>query len=70
MTDCVHHWRIAPAAGPTSAGVCLKCGDEREFRNSLDDYGPAERSAKALTAICSSEYGKLRPLAMAEAYRE
>ena len=35
---CVHHWKIAPAAfdsGPTSEGVCRKCGAVREFRNSI-----------------------------------
>ena len=35
---CVHHWEIAPAAfdsGPTSEGVCRKCGAVREFRNSI-----------------------------------
>lgn len=69
MTDCVHHWRIAPAAGPTSAGVCLKCGDAREFRNSMDEWGPAERT-KAHTMYCTSGSGTLGPLCIAEGYRE
>lgn len=32
-----HHWKIPEANGPTSVGVCLKCGDQREFRNSVPD---------------------------------
>lgn len=32
-----HRWKIAPANGPTSKGVCA-CGEEREFRNSAKDY--------------------------------
>lgn len=66
MTDCRHFWRITPPAGPTSTGVCLKCGAEREFRNSEDYYAP-ERSARAHTMACSSEYGRL---GIAEGYRE
>jgi hypothetical protein len=44
VVACRHHWRIAPPAGPTSVGVCLKCGAEGVFQNSKDDYGPNERS--------------------------
>ena len=38
MTDCAHHWDIAPANGPTSAGVCRNCGESKEFRNTVS-YG-------------------------------
>lgn len=31
---CVHHWIIDTANGPASLGVCEKCGDEKEFKNS------------------------------------
>lgn len=41
---CVHHWRIGPQEGPTSDGVCKKCGEGRVFQNSLTvsdwDYLP------------------------------
>ena len=30
---CVHHWDIDPAEGPTSEGVCRKCGATKEFSN-------------------------------------
>ena len=36
MTTCAHHWDIAPANGPTSAGVCRNCGEAKEFRNTVD----------------------------------
>ena len=36
-----HHWQIEAATGPTSPGVCLNCGERREFKNSLSEgaYG-------------------------------
>ena len=37
MTDCTHHWIIDTAAGPTSRGVCERCGIEQAFANSLPD---------------------------------
>lgn len=30
---CAHHWKIDPAAGASSLGVCLNCGEERNFWN-------------------------------------
>ena len=35
---CAHHWVIAAPNGPTSEGVCQRCGERREFANSS---GPA-----------------------------
>ena len=65
---CRHHWRIAFPEGPTSRGVCLLCGAEGEFRNSVDDYGPGRR-VSAHTQYCSpSEPMGARP--MAEAMKE
>ncbi len=34
---CRHHWRIEPPQGPVSMGQCLRCGEEREFRNSAQE---------------------------------
>ena len=62
---CVHWWRIEIPEGPTSRGKCSRCGDEREFRNSEDYYGPEHR-VKA-HVMYSSPGEKLR---MAEAYQE
>lgn len=35
---CQHRWRIEPANGHVSGGVCKLCGYRREFVNSFDDY--------------------------------
>lgn len=35
---CRHHWVIEMPNGPTSRGVCKRCGAEREFKNSSEDY--------------------------------
>jgi hypothetical protein len=36
VPSCCHYWIIQPAVGPISEGVCQKCGEVREFRNSID----------------------------------
>ena len=33
---CCHHWIIQPAVGPVSEGACQKCGEVKEFKNSID----------------------------------
>lgn len=43
MTDCVHHWLLAPSGnGPTSPAVCKRCGAERVYGNvfALDMAAP------------------------------
>ena len=35
--DCIHHWVIETANGPTSQGVCAVCGSSREFCNSMGE---------------------------------
>ncbi|MFQ5472556.1 MAG: hypothetical protein ACE5FA_06710 [Dehalococcoidia bacterium] len=37
-STCQHHWSIEMPAGSTSKGRCRRCGEERDFRNSADDY--------------------------------
>ncbi len=45
-TLCQHHWVIETAIGPTSKGVCQRCGMEKEFENSpiYSDWPEWERS--------------------------
>ena len=40
---CNHHWEIAPPEGPTSEGVCLKCGMTKPFPNYLPFKISAQR---------------------------
>ncbi len=35
---CRHHWIIETPQGALSSGRCKRCGEEREFRNSANDY--------------------------------
>ena len=35
LATCVHYWLIESPNGPTSIGTCKGCGEEREFRNSI-----------------------------------
>ena len=39
-SNCAHHWVIAVPDGPTSEGVCRRCGQQREFMNSVDYVPP------------------------------
>ena len=36
FSNCAHHWVIEPSNGPLSGGVCRRCGQSREFQNSVD----------------------------------
>jgi len=36
FSHCAHHWVIAAPNGPTSEGVCQRCGHQREFLNSVE----------------------------------
>ena len=52
MTDCVHHWMIRSPDGPTSVGICRRCGEERAFVNTLDyKVWTANGTAAALRAV-------------------
>ena len=35
VAACCHHWIIEMANGPVSRGVCQKCFESREFKNSV-----------------------------------
>ncbi|PKB78847.1 MAG: hypothetical protein BZY88_16330 [SAR202 cluster bacterium Io17-Chloro-G9] len=37
FTHCAHHWVIAVPDGPVSEGVCQRCGNQKQFQNSLPD---------------------------------
>ena len=36
-----HHWVLEGASGPTSRGICIHCGESREFMNAIPglDWG-------------------------------
>ncbi len=36
---CPHHWKIESPTGPTSRGVCQRCGAQREFVNHMSQKG-------------------------------
>jgi hypothetical protein len=38
VITCQHHWVIDTPRGSMSQGRCKRCGEEREFRNSAQDY--------------------------------
>lgn len=35
---CTHFWLIDTPAGPTSPGQCKRCGEVKEFPNSLTEF--------------------------------
>jgi hypothetical protein len=38
-SPCVHFFEIESPNGPTSEGVCRKCGETKEFPNSVKESG-------------------------------
>lgn len=38
-TECTHHWQIESPNGPMSVGQCKRCGERREFNNSIQGSG-------------------------------
>ncbi len=36
--EIAHVWKIETPQGAMSLGVCQKCGEEREFKNSVNDH--------------------------------
>ena len=43
IKTCIHHWRIQPANGPISTGTCCKCGEMRQFQNTVAADSWSER---------------------------
>lgn len=35
VEQCIHHWVIQKANGPTSSGACILCGSVKEFQNHI-----------------------------------
>jgi hypothetical protein len=38
ITACAHWWKIEQASGHMSRGTCRRCGEVREFYNSMPDF--------------------------------
>ncbi len=53
--ECRHHWLIESPQGALSSGRCKRCGEEREFRNSANDYIWDDESSSS-----GARYGRLR----------
>ena len=62
-SDCVHHWLIAEPSGATSPGTCRKCGERREFYNSVERtaWSALGQSARG-TAASAARKGKGVPV--------
>ena len=56
---CKHYWEIQAATGPVSPGVCLTCGETREFKNYVEasTWG-ADRSANKANAAAAQNSDK------------
>ena len=38
MDNCIHYWKIERVEGLLSTGTCSRCGEVKEFLNSIDDF--------------------------------
>lgn len=59
--SCRHHWIIESPRGALSSGRCKVCGEERQFRNSANDYIWDDDSSSESSGIGS--LGGVRPAA-------
>ncbi len=51
IPTCQHHWLIETPRGAMSKGRCKRCGLEREFRNSANDYVWEDDSSQSYNAL-------------------
>lgn len=59
VAACRHHWAIEAPRGATSWGRCKRCGEMREFRNSVgDSYW--ETASERLDGWARSHLGRPR----------
>ncbi len=49
-SQCRHTWMIESPNGPMSQGVCTRCGERGEFRNSIPISGWDRSGSKARQA--------------------
>jgi hypothetical protein len=45
---CPHFWDIESANGPSSQGVCRRCGETRDFYNAFPEFNPLRRKNNPL----------------------
>ena len=48
---CCHHWMIQPADGPVSLGVCQKCFETKEFKNTIEEEWSFDGPTRQRTTI-------------------
>ena len=46
----VHHWVIDEANGPLSAGRCKTCGEQKAFKNWIEEPGFVARDEQPVAA--------------------
>ena len=51
ISTCQHHWLIETPRAAMSKGRCKRCGSEREFRNSANDYVWENESSLSYNAL-------------------
>ncbi len=63
--ECEHFWQIDAPNGPISEGTCKKCGQTREFQNSIQTSGwdrgnsaARKKAAEAASARAASAGAK------------
>ena len=65
--DCVHHWKIETPNGAGSAGSCIRCGESRQFRNSLPDWDKYRGRARGTGELSPQEKKLAKGTAISDA---
>ena len=45
---CPHFWDIEAANGPSSQGICRRCGERKEFLNAFPNFNPLKKNSNPM----------------------
>ncbi len=66
VPQCLHHWVIETADGPTSEGVCQKCAEVKTFANYVVQNTWSNQGDPAPSASPRRDLKRSRPEGQAE----
>ncbi len=66
VPQCLHHWVIETADGPTSEGVCRKCAEVKTFANYVEQHNWSNQADAKPSASQVRDLKRSRPEGQAE----
>ena len=66
VPQCLHHWVIETADGPTSEGICRKCAEVKTFANYVEQNTWSNQGNPTTSASQVRDRKRSRPEGQAE----